>query len=294
MKDATAAPLAEGSPSKSGGIGARIVSGLIALPPVLAAIYFGAPAFTLLIGAGVAILWWEWCHLCGRSVRAPASIVGGLVVLAAVAAAAVNRPELGFGLIAAGGLLSLIWALVRRDGTDAERPVRSRSWAGSVWIALGVVYIGVPTLLLVWLRGEAGAITVYWLFALVWATDTGAYAFGRAIGGPKLAARISPKKTWAGLAGGMVCAAGVGAAFASVPASHAYAPLAFLSGALAVIAQIGDLFESWVKRHFGVKDAGGIMPGHGGLLDRVDGLLTAVVAAAVIALIDRERILVWL
>lgn len=292
MKDGTAAPLAETAPPKAGGIGARVVSGLIALPPVLAAIYFGSPAFPALVGAGVVILWWEWCHLCGRSVRSPASIVGGVVVLAAVAAAAIDRPEAGLAIVAAGGALALVWAMAAGDKTGDGRS--ARSWGGSGWIALGVVYIGFPTLLLVWLRDAAGAMTVYWLFALVWATDTGAYAFGRLIGGPKLAPRISPKKTWAGLAGGMVCAAGIGAAFAALPAGHAYGPLAVLSGALAVIAQIGDLFESGVKRHFGVKDAGGIMPGHGGLLDRVDGLLTAVVAAALIALLDGERVLVWL
>ena len=292
MKDGTAAPLAEAAPSKVGGIGARVVSGLIALPPVLAAIHFGSPAFPALVGAGVIILWWEWCHLCGRSVRSPASVVGGAVVLAAVVATALQRPGIGLTIVAAGGILALAWAMVVGDKTGNGRS--ARSWSGSRWIALGVVYIGFPTLLLVWLRDAAGAVTVFWLFALVWATDTGAYAFGRLIGGPKLAPRISPTKTWAGLAGGVVCAAGIGATFAALPASHAFGPLAALSGALAVIAQVGDLFESGVKRHFGVKDAGGIMPGLGGLLVRVDGLLTAVVAAALIALLDRERILVWL
>jgi len=285
--------LAEATPPKAGGIGARIASGLIALPPVLAAIHLGSPAFPALVGAGVVILWWEWCHLCGRSVRAPASVLGAAVVLAAVAAAAAQRPGHGLALLAAGGAIALVWAMTASDKAGDGRS--ARSWSGSGWIALAVFYIGVPTLLLVWLRDAAGAMTVYWLFALVWATDTGAYVFGRLIGGPKLAPRVSPKKTWAGLIGGMVCAAGVGAAFATLPAtSHAYGPLAALSSVLAVVAQIGDLFESWVKRRFGVKDAGGIMPGHGGLLDRVDGLLAAVVAAAVVALLDGERILVWL
>lgn len=292
MKDGTAAPLAEQARPKSGGIGARVASGLIALPPVLAAIHFGSPAFPLLIGAGVAILWWEWCHLCGRSVRAPASLAGAAAVLAAVAVTAAGRPGLGLAIVAAGSALALAWAAVAGDKGEGGRS--ARSWGGSVWIALGVAYIGIPTLLLVWLRDVTGAVTVFWLFALVWATDTGAYVFGRSIGGPKLAPRVSPKKTWAGLIGGMVCAAAVGAGFAALPDNHAFGPLAALSGALAVIAQIGDLFESWVKRHFGVKDAGGIMPGHGGLLDRVDGLLAAAVAAAILALLDGERILIWL
>jgi phosphatidate cytidylyltransferase len=92
----------------------------------------------------------------------------------------------------------------------------------------------------------------------------------------------------------VLCAAAVGGGFAALLEVDAWAPLAALSGGLAVVAQIGDLFESWVKRRFGVKDAGGIMPGHGGLLDRVDGLLAAVVVAALIAMVDRDRVLVWL
>lgn len=291
MRDGTAGPLVEPRAAKSGGVTARIASGAVALPPVLAAIHFGAPVFTLLIVAGSLILWWEWCHLCGQAVRAPASLAGAGFVLAALAATAAGLPEAGLAVAAAGSALAWAWAATGGEA-DPGQPAPPRR--GSRWIALGIAYIGVPTLLLIWLRDEAGRLTVYWLFLLVWATDTGAYAFGRLIGGPKLAPRVSPKKTWAGLAGGMLCAAAIGGGFAALVGVGGWAPLAALSAALAVVAQIGDLFESGIKRRFGVKDAGGIMPGHGGLLDRVDGLLAAAVAAALIALIDRDRVLVWL
>lgn len=292
MKDGMAGPLVEPHAVKPGGVMTRVVSGVVALPPVLAAIHFGAPFFTALVVAGSLILWWEWCHLCGQSVRAPASLAGSGFVLAALFAAAVGRPEAGLALAAAGSVLAWGWAAASGREADRRHPVGD--WGGSRWIALGVLYIGLPTLLLLWLRDEVGRLTVYWLFILVWATDTGAYVFGRLIGGPKLAPRVSPKKTWAGLAGGMACAAAIGGGFAVLVGAETWAGLAALSAGLAVVAQMGDLFESWVKRRFGVKDAGGIMPGHGGLLDRVDGLLAAVVVAALIAMVDQDRVLAWL
>lgn len=292
MNDGTAGPLVEPQAVKSGGVMTRVVSGVVALPPVLAAIHFGAPYFTLFIVAACLILWWEWCHLCGQSVRAPASLAGAVFVLAALFATAAGRPEAGLAFAAAGGVLAWVWAAATGREADRHRPVGD--WGGSRWIALGVLYIAVPSLLLLWLRDEVGRLTVYWLFILVWATDTGAYIFGRAIGGPKLAPSVSPKKTWAGLVGGMACAAMIGGGFAAAFKIEGWAALGAVSAGLAVVAQVGDLFESWVKRRFGVKDAGGIMPGHGGLLDRVDGLLAAVVVAALITMIDQDRVLIWL
>jgi len=141
-----------------------------------------------------------------------------------------------------------------------------------------------PVLSLVWIRA-LGWQTLLWTLGIVWATDIGAYAAGRAIGGPKLLPRVSPKKTWAGLAGGVLSAALVGA-YAARWSGMGIAGLSLLSAGLAVVAQAGDLAESWVKRYFGVKDSSGIIPGHGGVLDRVDGLLAVapVVAAVCMAL----------
>ncbi len=167
-----------------------------------------------------------------------------------------------------------------------------RRW---LWLAAGVVYIAVPCIAIIWLRSDAavGRQAIFWLFAVVWATDIGAYFAGRGIGGPKLAPRISPGKTWAGLLGGMVCAALVGAATALLLDLSRAAPLIVISALLAVVAQAGDLLESMVKRRFGVKDSGHLIPGHGGVLDRLDGLLTAAPAVAALTLVAGEGVLAW-
>ena len=164
------------------------------------------------------------------------------------------------------------------------------------WITVGFAYIVLPGLALVWLRAHPtlGLETVFWLMAVVWATDIGAYAAGRLIGGPKLAPALSPKKTWAGLLGGMACAAAVGIVTADLVGKESGIALASLSAATAALAQGGDLFESWVKRRSGAKDSGTIIPGHGGILDRIDGLLAAAAAIALIELVSGGKVLAWL
>lgn len=147
----------------------------------------------------------------------------------------------------------------------------------------GLAYIAIPCAALIWLRGVpateemyGGGAMVLFLLLTVWATDIGAYFAGRTIGGPKLAPAISPNKTWAGLGGGAIAAALVGmlmSAFTPYPATISSA--FFASVIIAFISQTGDLFESWLKRRAGVKDSGDLIPGHGGLLDRVDGLMFA-------------------
>jgi phosphatidate cytidylyltransferase len=157
-----------------------------------------------------------------------------------------------------------------------------------------VLYVGVPATALLWLRDVAhGDRLVLWLFIVVWATDIGAYAVGRLVGGPRLAPRLSPHKTWAGLGGGIAAAAAAGAAAARGFASADAAILTVLSAVLAVVAQIGDLVESAVKRHFKVKDMSSLIPGHGGLFDRVDGLLAAAPAVALVQLIWGGSVLAW-
>jgi len=164
-----------------------------------------------------------------------------------------------------------------------------------IWSVSGVAYIALPCLALIWLRGqaEAGRISVLWLVLSVWATDIGAYIAGRLIGGPKLAPRISPNKTWAGLGGGMAGAALVGVGTAWMTGLASMPALALAGLALAVAEQAGDLVESAWKRHFHVKDSGSLIPGHGGLLDRVDGLLFVALGAAMMALLNRGRLLPW-
>lgn len=172
-------------------------------------------------------------------------------------------------------------------------------WAGMCkrrgrWMVLGLVYIAIPTAAMIWLRGDdtPGMTTIIWLFLVVWGADTGAYLSGRAIGGPKLAPRISPKKTWAGFVGGISIASLISVAF------HFYSPgdilnLAVIGFLVALASQLGDLLESMAKRHFDVKDSSNLIPGHGGVLDRVDGLVIGAVALAMILLIFGQGVLPW-
>ncbi|MGB1027529.1 MAG: phosphatidate cytidylyltransferase, partial [Rhodospirillaceae bacterium] len=145
-------------------------------------------------------------------------------------------------------------------------------------------------------RGEGGWQTLFWLFVVVWSTDIGAYAFGRSIKGPKIAPSISPSKTWSGLLGGMLCAAAGSALFimfTHVEYAATMQDVVIIASCLAVVAQAGDFLESAIKRRFNVKDSGKIIPGHGGVLDRVDGLMAAACVVAVIVLIREGGIASW-
>ncbi|TPG21512.1 phosphatidate cytidylyltransferase [Sphingomonas koreensis] len=154
-------------------------------------------------------------------------------------------------------------------------------------LALGTIYAGLPVLSLLLIRHQQdGIVFVFWTMALVWVTDIGAYFAGRAIGGPKLAPAISPNKTWAGLGGGVVLAGLFGIAMHAAYGLPLRLTLA--SPLLAVVAQGGDLYESWLKRRAGVKDSGNILPGHGGVLDRLDGLVpVAPIAAALVVVLPK-------
>ena len=152
----------------------------------------------------------------------------------------------------------------------------------NLWPAFGVLYIGVPILAFQWLRETSeghGPFLVAWLVLVIVATDTFAYFAGRLVGGPKLAPRISPGKTWAGLVGGVTAAALTGGLAAPLIGWQWWVLLP-LGAAVACLAQAGDLFESWLKRRVGRKDSGSLIPGHGGLLDRLDGYMTATPAFA--------------
>lgn len=154
----------------------------------------------------------------------------------------------------------------------------------NLWLASGALYVGLPITALLWLRMQPdGLLLAFWGLSVVWATDIGAYFAGRSFGGPKVAPRISPNKTWSGLFGGMFGALLLG----WILADHwgLSFQFALLSPFLAILAQIGDFFESWMKRRAGVKDSGTLIPGHGGFLDRLDGVVTALPVAA---------LLVWL
>jgi len=162
-------------------------------------------------------------------------------------------------------------------------------------VLFGLCYLAPATSALIWLRGDAehGRATVLFIVLVVWASDIGAYLAGRLIGGPRLAPRISPGKTWSGAAGGLAAAMGVGLAAAALQPEGALISAMLVAGCLGIAAQIGDLLESALKRRFGVKDSGRLIPGHGGLLDRLDGVLLAAPVAALVILVLGRGMLLW-
>jgi len=260
----------------------RVVSALILAPLALVPAGYGPPVWDALVAVMGALMGWEWARLCGggRLSRTGASSIAVAPAAVAVSLVAGVMPA----LILVGAGVVLVGLGARLEG--ARNPA---------WLAAGVAYVGLPCLAMAWLRAMPvdGLATLLWVLALVWATDTGAYIAGRGIGGPKLAPRISPNKTWAGLVGGMVSAA-VAGLVAALLLENASAWIAVpASAALAVVEQAGDLFESAVKRHFGVKDSSRLIPGHGGILDRVDGLLAVSLAVAALSGVVGHTILIW-
>ena len=251
----------------------RICSALILVAVALFMTLSSLESFAVLILLFVAAMGWEW----GRLVRgAGLDLAFGVQLLATtVALWATVRGCPGCALLAViAGTVAVFFVRVLKD----EHP---QAW----WSAAGVYYCGLPAIALIWIRSDPdfGTLAILYLFTIVWTTDSAAYLFGRWIGGPKLAPRVSPKKTWAGLIGGALSACLAGLVFAAF-AEDAFSPwLGGLSIGLALIAQCGDLGESAVKRMFGMKDTSGLIPGHGGVLDRVDGLLFAAIAAALLA-----------
>ena len=253
----------------------RVASSVVLAPAVLLCLWHGGPYWGALVavaGAGLAL---EWAALCG----APPAEWPGFGVVAAVIAGAVLA-ALGH---AGAGMLALV------AGAALVLP------GGHLWLASGALYAGAGAIALAWLRADpaAGQANLLFLVLAVWASDIGAYVAGRLIGGPKLAPRISPGKTRSGAAGGLVAAMLAGAAAAQAMAPGAPLRAAVLAGVLAVASQAGDLLESAIKRGFGVKDSGRLIPGHGGLLDRLDGLLLAAPVAAVLGLLMGRGTTLW-
>lgn len=167
---------------------------------------------------------------------------------------------------------------------------------GVLWGIAGGLYIGLAIYALWWLRldPEWGRVNLIWLVVVVWATDIGGYVFGRALGGPKLARAISPNKTWSGFFGGMALAVGCGFGVLAGFDIDAGLPVALLAAVISAVSQSGDLLESAMKRRFQVKDSGNLIPGHGGILDRVDGLMAASAALALLNMGAGSNVFQWL
>ncbi len=265
MAPAVAEPSGNQAKSQASALTKRIASAAVMLPLALAAWWMGGAVFAMLAAVAGYFMLREWLRFPGRAPKPLHLIYYWLPLMLSLGSMADGRPDWALGLFAVFLILMPLW--------QRQRPV---------WALAGAVYVGLPCLCLVWLRGHPGdgRLIVLWLLAVVWATDTGAYIFGRLIGGPKLIPALSPNKTWAGLGGGMLCAALAGGAIAATGAGLPWLHLAVFAALVAVVSQAGDFFESGVKRHFGAKDSGALIPGHGGALDRLDGLLFATPFAA--------------
>ena len=250
----------------------RAASALVLVATSVAALLTGGPLFVLFWLVGALCVHWEWQRLIGAPLPWLRLFGGGLALCAAAILYRMRQAELAFLLLPLAAAFC--------------------AWAAGpgfrLWAATGVFYAGGLLLATLTLRHAPffGSCAIGWLFAVVWGTDVCAYFGGRLIGGPKLAPAISPGKTWSGFWVGIICGGGFGAL-----AAHFWpnveAPLAplFLLGLVAgALSQGGDLFESWIKRRFNVKDSSGLIPGHGGFMDRLDGFIAAAIFAALFGL----------
>ena len=270
---ATGAWLAsECQPGRRGGseLRTRVISAAVLAPVALAATALGGLTFALLVAVMAVIAFWEWGEV--TAVRQPGWLRTGSAICLSVGLVALSLlPALwGVGVIALAALAAFAVAL--------RKP-------RAVWTGIGILYVAAPCAALIVLRAAEpfGWAAILFILVVVWATDIAAYFGGRAIGGPKIWTRVSPKKTWSGGISGVIAAMLLGGL--TVWATGAASILAglLLAALLSIASQIGDFAESAVKRRFGAKDSGRIIPGHGGLLDRVDGLFAAAVLACLIA-----------
>jgi phosphatidate cytidylyltransferase len=247
-------------------LGVRLGVALLLIALAFGALWVGGFGFWLIVSVGGVLMMGEWGMLARAT---PGEIKLGQyavsVPIAAMCPLAAGPGFLALGLIA--GAFFFLAAVTRR-----------------VQLALGAFYVGLPVLALLLLRThpEGFAITL-WTMAVVWAADSGAYFVGRAVGGPKLWPAISPNKTWSGAVGGVVAAVIFTVVYAWINAQMITGmTIILLSPWLAMLSQAGDLFESHLKRTAGVKDSGNVLPGHGGLLDRLDGLVPVAPVVAIV------------
>ena len=240
-------------------------------------VVLGGWGFVGFVALAVGLMALEWARLTGARFGPRSGWIAGTAVFV-IGALSMVLVGLELPLPALGLLVG---------GAGAAAVVARILGAPPLWVGVGVGYVGLPCLAMIWLRSspESGLGVLIWLLVVVWTTDSAAYFAGRTLGGPKLAPSISPAKTWSGFWGGVLGAALVSILFAWLAGLERLAVLGLLAAALAVVAQIGDLAESALKRRAGVKDSGQLIPGHGGLLDRVDGLLFAAPALALVGVL---------
>jgi phosphatidate cytidylyltransferase len=289
------APTAANAISKLTSLHKRLLSAAVLLPLAVLALWLGGAIWIAFVSAFGLTMIWEWCAVCDLRRQTQIPWPQGRLALPTIVAMATGSLAF-FQTLQPMPLLPPAWFSLVLGVVLTTACAWPGRGPGSLWLGVGLIYVIPACLAAMAIRAQSGdgLSTEVWIVALVVAADTGAYVAGRSIGGPKLAPRISPNKTWAGLAGAVLAAAIVGWVTATVVALPSPWGLALISGGLAIVEQAGDLFESFLKRHFGVKDSGRIIPGHGGVLDRVDGLLAVILAVAGIEFLMGGGILGWL
>ena len=248
----------------------RVISAIVMAAVTLAVTWFGGLPFRLFCAAIVALIFYEWTRMSRPASSMTIPLAPEIIVGVFIVALIVGQPALWLLLLIA--LITAIFAIA------------ARLKGATQWEASGFLYASLSGFALAYLRdgSHSGLIAILFLFAVVWATDIAAYFVGRAAGGPKLAPSISPGKTQSGALGGAVGGVVAGLVLALAAGAGNLVQLGFVALALSIVSQIGDLFESWVKRRHGAKDSSKLIPGHGGVMDRVDGLVAAAFALYVI------------
>lgn len=243
-------------PKKSGSFLKRLITALVLAPVTLGVLYYGSPYVEIMALVFGGMMAWEWSNMVPNKRSSVYGVVYAAVMVWAVAA----NSFCAIFLVIFGAAL-VVW-LKAKD--EAHRRL----------LTLGVFYISVGLGSLIWLYHLVGFYDTLWFLVMVWSMDIGGYLVGSTVRGPKLAPKISPNKTWSGLLGGMMLAAlvsmGLSYVFSSLDNRYFYAGL---GAAVALVAQIGDLAESAIKRYLGLKDSSNLIPGHGGAFDRIDGLI---------------------
>jgi phosphatidate cytidylyltransferase len=264
----------EAAPAQVAGQGSRnflvrVAAAMVLAPLAMAIAYAGGWLWTTLVTLAAIGLYVEWLMIIGAA-REMRVVAAGVVALAAA------------GLLLVGGRIDAAFVVL----SIGLVVVAALSQARRAWTAGGFLYAATAQAasILVRLDLRDGFVTLVFVLLIVWVTDIGGYFAGRGIGGPKLWPRVSPKKTWAGAIGGFVASLVVAAGFVELDFGKAQSLLP-MGAIFSIVSQLGDLFESAVKRRFGVKDSSHIIPGHGGLLDRLDGFVAAIVLAAILGFV---------
>jgi phosphatidate cytidylyltransferase len=265
VTEGEAAPAAASGSDKRN-LAMRVAVAAVLIPLAVAIAYAGGWLWTVLVTLAAIGLFVEWLAIVGLSGALRMTVPGVAALAVAGLCLALHRLDVALIVLGAGLAAVATMAPERRN-----------------WAAAGFLYAAAAEIasVLVRLDPVKGFAALIFVLLIVWVTDSGGYFAGRGIGGPKLWPRVSPKKTWAGAVGGFAASLAVAGGFAALDLGRG-GPLLLLSAVLSAVSQLGDLFESAVKRRFGVKDSSHIIPGHGGLMDRLDGFVAAVVVAALL------------